>query len=251
MNAPIIMVHGAFCGGWCFDDFRRPFEAAGYEVIAPDLRAHGSGANPEAVTGVSMREYGKQIAEIAQRCTSPPILLGHSMGGLVIQLASLYAPVRALVLVAPSPAWGQPVTSYAELIAAFALYTRGAYWLEPIAPDYPSFRSYAFDRLTEAQSRRLYKHLGPESGRALFEIMNWWLDPMAATFVPPTGPKPPALVLGGGNDRIHSPKTLEPTAARLGAPLKIFPEMSHWTIGEPGWEDVAETALQWLDAVPA
>ena len=64
MPAPIIMVHGAFCGGWVFDRFRRPFEAAGHAVLAPDLRGHGDG---RPVAGVSMGDYAAQIADARRR----------------------------------------------------------------------------------------------------------------------------------------------------------------------------------------
>ncbi|MGZ3378417.1 MAG: alpha/beta fold hydrolase, partial [Phenylobacterium sp.] len=60
----IVMVHGAFCGGWCFEHFRAPFEAAGFEVTAPDLRGHAAGAPANAVIGVSMSDYAADIAKL-------------------------------------------------------------------------------------------------------------------------------------------------------------------------------------------
>ena len=57
--APILMVHGAFCGGWAFERFAEPFAAAGHEVRAPDLPGHGPGG---AVAGLSMRDYAGAIA---------------------------------------------------------------------------------------------------------------------------------------------------------------------------------------------
>ena len=63
MSAPIVMVHGAFCGGWAFEQFRRPFEAGGHEVLAPDLPGHEQNAPADAVVGVSMRDYADHIAE--------------------------------------------------------------------------------------------------------------------------------------------------------------------------------------------
>ena len=102
----VVMVHGAFCGGWAFEAFRAPFEAAGFEVVAPDLRGHQPGAPSGAVVGVSMADYAADIARLCADLSEPPVLLGHSMGGLVAQLAARRAPVRALVLLAPSPPWG-------------------------------------------------------------------------------------------------------------------------------------------------
>ena len=107
----IVMVHGAFCGAWAFERFRTPFEAAGFEVIAPDLRGHGEGEPSAAVVGVSMTDYAADIARLCAACPEPPVLLGHSMGGLVAQLAARKAEIRALVLLAPSPPWGVAASS--------------------------------------------------------------------------------------------------------------------------------------------
>ena len=79
MPAPIIMTHGAFCGGWVFENFRKPFEAAGHTVLAPDLRGHGPNDGSEAVVGVSMTDYARDIAELCAAQTQPAILMGHSL----------------------------------------------------------------------------------------------------------------------------------------------------------------------------
>ncbi len=239
------MVHGAFCGGWCFDDFRRPFEAAGLRVLTPDLRGH-DGAGALAVAGVSIRDYAQEIVDLIDSLDRPPVLVGHSMGGLVCQIASARRPVAGLVVIAPSPPWGQPITSGVEMASAVGLYVRGAYWLQPIEPDYPIVRRLTFDRLPSSEARRLFQRMVPESGRALFEIVNWWLDPTMAAFVPPLSIRAPALALTGGMDQVHPVQTVQATARRLNAELKIFPEMSHWTIGEPGWPQVADAALSWM-----
>jgi pimeloyl-ACP methyl ester carboxylesterase len=241
---PVLMVHGAFCGGWCFDGFRTPFEAAGYQVAAPDLP--GRGRAGESAAGLSMRDYARAVVEWVEACPSPPILIGHSMGGLAVQLAAARVSVKALVLLAPSPPWGQPVMSLGEAAAAVALYHHGAYWLEAIAPDYPTARAMTFNRLPEAESRRLFAKMVPESGRALFEIVNWWLDPTASTLVPPASVRVPVLAIAGGEDQVNTPASVEAAAARVGGEMHVVPTLSHWTIGEPGSERVAEAALAWL-----
>src|SRR6478609_7418822 len=93
---PVIMVHGAFCGGWTFDAFRRPFEAAGRSMV----------------------DYAKQIAPLCEACEEPPILIGDSMGGLVAQMAAARAPVSRLILLAPSPPWGVAGATLEEAASA-------------------------------------------------------------------------------------------------------------------------------------
>lgn len=243
MRAPVIMVHGAFCGGWTFDAFRGPFEAAGHRVLTPDLIGHdGHGS----AVGVSMSDYARQIARLAQSCETPPILVGHSLGGLVAQMTASRARISKLILLAPSAPWGVSGASLEEAVSAVSLYTFGPYWLQAIAPDYGVVRRYSVDRLEKAQRKAIFARMTAESGRALWETLNWWLDPFMTTSVSPPGC--PVLAIAGGRDVIHPPTTVRQTAARLGGAVEVFPEMSHWLPGEPGWERVAQRCLDFIAA---
>ena len=88
----------------------------------------------------------------------------------------------------------------------------------------------------------------PESGRALFETLNWWLDPFMTTLVDAGKIAAPVLAIAGGQDVIHPPATVRASARRLGATFEEMPQMSHWLPGEPGWEDVASRCLAWIEA---
>ncbi|MGE5502435.1 MAG: alpha/beta hydrolase, partial [Ignavibacteriales bacterium] len=135
MATPIVMVHGAFCGGWVFERFREPFEAAGHAVLTPDLPGHAPNAGP-AVANRTMADYAGFVAETCAACPEPPILIGHSMGGLVAQLAAARTPVSALVLLAPSPPWGVSGATMEEAVSAVSLYALGPYWMQAVDPDY-------------------------------------------------------------------------------------------------------------------
>lgn len=242
----IVMVHGAFCGGWAFERFRTPFEAAGFEVLAPDLRGHGEGEPSGAVVGVSMTDYAADIARLCAEQAEPPVLLGHSMGGLVAQLAARKAEVRALVLLAPSPPWGVAGSSLEEAATAFGVQMLGPFSSGALQPDRGLMRAYSLDRMPKAEQEAAVARLRPESAMAVRETLNWWLDPFMTTSVGPGAITAPSLVLSGQADVVHSSATAKATAERIGATFKVMPGMSHWLLGEPGWEGVAETALSWL-----
>ena len=245
---PLVMVHGAFCGGWCFDGFRVPFEVEGWEVSAPDLLGQGSPAPASAVAGRSVADYAKALVEVIEAQPSPPVLIGHSLGGLVAQLAAARRKVAGLILLAPSPAWGQPVASPMEMATSGALLAaQGAYWLETVAPDWPTVRAMTLDRLPDDLARTLFDRMVPESGRALFEVFNWWMDPTLASFVPPIAHQQPALVISGGQDRIHSCATVAVTALRLCAEHRSFDAASHWMLDEPPAPQIAAACLEWLE----
>jgi pimeloyl-ACP methyl ester carboxylesterase len=248
---PIVMVHGAFCGGWAFDAFRKPFEAVGHKVLTPDLRGHGADERAEAVVGVSMTDYARDIAALCAEQAEPPILIGHSLGGLVAQLAARRARLHALILLAPSPPWGVAGSSMEEAATAVGLHMLGPFWAQAVNPDGSLMRQYSLDRVPAAEREAVVARLRPESGRAIWETLNWWLDPFMTTSVG-TGPLGvPTLVIVGGRDLVHPPSTGQATAERIGATYRQMPEMSHWLLGEPGWQDVAAHTMDWLSEILA
>jgi pimeloyl-ACP methyl ester carboxylesterase len=244
----LIMVHGAFCGGWAFDAFREPFEANGWRCLTPDLRGHGPGARPTDVAQISMADYAKDIAALAAAEATPPVLVGHSLGGLVAQMAAARTPVAALILLAPSAPWGVAASSLEEAASAFGLYALGPFWAQPVDPDRTVARLYSLDRMTKVGGKAVAGRMTAESGRALFETLSWWLDPFMTTRVDAGRITAPVFAAAGGADLIHPPATVRQTAARLNADFRVFEGMSHWLIGEQGWEAVAAACLEWLAA---
>jgi pimeloyl-ACP methyl ester carboxylesterase len=136
MAPPILFIHGAFCGGWAFDDFRTAFEAIGYETHAPNLPHHERGADLDLLAQTGVAEYADAFADYARELSGPPILIGHSLGGLVAQLVAVRMPCAALVLLAPSAPWGVPPTTINETSNAFGVAMLGDYWRRPIPPDF-------------------------------------------------------------------------------------------------------------------
>jgi pimeloyl-ACP methyl ester carboxylesterase len=244
----IVMVHGAFCGGWAFERFRGPFEKKGWRVLTPDLRGHAVDDPAERVVGLSMTDYADDVVALCEREETPPILVGHSMGGLVAQMAAVRTPVRALVLLAPSATWGVQGFSMEEAVTAFGVQMMTPFFNGAVEPDVSLMRHYSLDRMPERQAAAIIDRLRPESARALRETLNWWLDPFMTTSLGVGPLTAPSLVLTGERDSVHPVATVRQTAARIGAELRVMPGMSHWLIGEPGWADVASELLAWLAA---
>jgi len=243
------MIHGAFCGGWAFNAFRKPFEAAGYDVATPNLKGHGPGDPPSAVVGVSMSDYAREVAALIKAYPEPPVVIGHSIGGLVSMMAAAKAPVAGLALLAPSPPWGIVGGTMEEAGSAMALYALGPFWAQAIEPDRFVAKLYSLDRMEPEAGRLVARAMRPESGRAMFETLNWWLDPFMTTRVTPNRISAPVFVAAGERDLIHPAVTVRQTATLLGVEARVFPRMSHWLIGEQGWEDVAAACLGWLEGV--
>jgi pimeloyl-ACP methyl ester carboxylesterase len=251
MAQTVMFIHGAFCGGWSFDAFRTAFERAGYQTHAPDLPFHGPHADLSRLAQTGIKEYAEDIARRAHHIGGPVILVGHSMGGLVAQVAAAKIDCAALVLLAPSAPWGVPATTLDEHANAFGVTLLGDYWRRAVPPDYPTARRMTLDRLTREESRRAFSRFVPESGRALFETLQWWLDHAMSTAAPPYRIAAPVLALTGARDHVNPTSTARRIVNRFPsgqARLLEMPLMSHWLMGEPEWPAVADAALEWLAA---
>ena len=248
---PIIFVHGAFCGGWAFDGFREHFENAGFETHAPNLPHHERGADLEQLALTGVKDYAKSIVTYASSLSAAPVLVGHSLGGLVCQMAAMRLSIEGLVMLAPSAPWGVMATTLDETGNQLGLAMLGDYWRRPIPPDYRVARSNTIDRLSHEDARRAFARFVPESGRAIREAMQWQLDTSMASQAPVYKISAPILALAGGKDRVNSSSTVRRIIGRFPkeqAHFHEFPEMSHWLMGEPEAADVAEMTLNWMQA---
>jgi pimeloyl-ACP methyl ester carboxylesterase len=97
--ATFVMIHGAWHGGWCFDNLRPLLEAAGHRMLAPDLP--GMGGDEAELAAVKLEDWGTFAADHCRAAEGPVILCGHSRGGLVISAAAEQAPgaIAALVYI--------------------------------------------------------------------------------------------------------------------------------------------------------
>jgi pimeloyl-ACP methyl ester carboxylesterase len=248
---PVVFVHGAFCGGWAFNAFREPFESAGFETHAPNLPHHERGADLEQLALSGLKDYAHAITHYVHNLRAPPVLVGHSLGGLVVQLAAAQTPVAGLVLLAPSAPWGVPATTLDEHSNQFGLSLLGDYWRRPVPPDYRVARATTLDRLSREDARHAFARFVPESGRAIREAVQWWSDHSMASQAPVYRIAAPVLGLAGGKDRVNPSSTIRRVISRFPsgqAHFHEFPEMSHWLVGEPEAPDVAALALQWFEA---
>lgn len=248
---PIVMVHGAFAGGWSFHKFQSFFEARGFKCIAPDLRHHAR--TPQRVSArdlghVSLLDYAQDLETLIATLDAPPILIGHSMGGLLCQMLAARGLGRKMVLLAPSPPSGIMPSSSLEQMTAFGVFASGMGWGQVIAPDYETAVAHVLSHIPPAQQKQLFAKLTSESGTALFEIMCWMLDMRGASRVDVRRNRIPVLALAGSADPINTPATVRQIAQRYGdrATYHCIPGVGHWLIDGPHWQTAAKYCAEWL-----
>jgi len=251
---PVVMIHGAFCGGWAFETWRGPFEDRGYAVHTPNLRHHdGPGAVPDGLGQTSLADYADDLEMLVDGLGQPAILIGHSMGGLLAQMLAARGRAAALILLAPSAPWGVLPSTPFEIMSAQALYLAGDFWRRPLRPEGWIASAHALDRLDRPMHDAVLARMVPESGLATFEILHWALDLKRTTRVEPRDVSCPILCFSGSEDRINPPDTVRRIARRYRGRVqyRVLDGFSHWPMAEPGWESVASHALFWLDRLSA
>jgi len=251
MKPPIVLIHGAFCGPWSLEGLQQKFEEAGYSCTTPALRFHDEPRPPAALGTTGLADYVADLEDEIRALNGPPILVGHSMGGLLAQQLAARLEVRALILLAPSAPWGTPPTTLFEIGAAQAMHLNPGYWNKVLEPNRDVALAHSLDKLPKHMRDEVYDRLVPESGRATFEILNWGLDLNHASGVEVDKVTAPLLFLTGSEDRINPPSTVARIAALYGARAtnEVLQGMGHWLIGEPGWEKLADRALVWLESL--
>lgn len=245
---PVMMIHGGFTGPWAWEGFATRFRECGYHVETPALRFHDGGKPPPALGTTSLTDYAADLEEAIAALPTPPILVGHSLGGLLAQILAARAKIVAAVLLAPSPPWGVAPSTLFEIGAAHGLLLRVGFWNSILEPNFHVAAAHSLDRFPKQQREEIFRRFVPESGRATFEVLHWGLDMRRASEVDTRKVTCPLLFLTGEGDRISPPGTVSRAAAlyRGRALYEGLPGMSHWLVGEPGWEKVCDRALDWL-----
>jgi pimeloyl-ACP methyl ester carboxylesterase len=244
------MIHGMWGTPAVWEAFRRRFEAEGYEAAAPALRHHGAPGSPApaALGTTSLRDYAADLEAEIGALARPPVLMGHSMGGLLALLLAAKGLARALVLLAPATPTGLPQPRPA-LIRMFArsLVRRGAGARAHLPRRREADRGL-FNLVPPERRAGLAEALVAESGRALMEIGFAAFDRGRAARIDYDRIRCPVLIVVGGQDRIVRPASCRRLLARLGAGADYLElaDHAHWLMGEPGWEAVADACEEWI-----
>ncbi|HLZ81791.1 MAG TPA: alpha/beta fold hydrolase [Ktedonobacteraceae bacterium] len=241
---PLLFVHGAWHGAWCWDEHFLPYFAQhGYTSTALSLRGHGASEGNKKLRWTSITDYVNDVSQVASQFERPPVLIGHSMGCLVVQKYLETHKAPAAVLLASVPPSGVIRTTlsiagrhplpFLKTNATLSLYhiigtpelTREAFFSEDIAGE----------KLTT-----YYERMQTESYRAFLDMMVFNLPR------PRRVQKTPMLVLGGARDIIFNRKEVEATARAYQTKAEIFADMAHDMMLEDGWNAVADRILAWL-----
>lgn len=251
MPETIMMIHGISGGKWCWKNYQRFFEEKGYYCLVPVLRFHDQGPKappPASLGNVSLLDYVADLEKQIKQLSSLPIIIGHSMGGLLAQMLASKNLAKAIVLLAPVAPWGIIVWQPMSARGVWNILTTWQFWKKPVRQTFEEAVFSMFNLLPPEKQKRAFEQLVFESGRVIFEMGFWFLDRHRASRVLKEKVRCPVLVIAGAKDKTISPAIGRQISHRYSpfSSYKEFPNNGHWLIQEPGWQKIASYIHQWL-----
>ena len=242
-SKPILFVHGMWHGAWCWEEHFLPYFAQhGYESHALSLRGHGNSEGPKSLRWVRMADYVSDVEQIVQQLGSEPILVGHSMGGMVVQKYLENHNPPAAVLLAPAPAGGVLPTVFRIMLRRpWAFFktniTRNMYHIVE-TPELAREAFFSAD-MPDEQLLPYFRKLQNDSYRAFLDMLIFNLPKTKQITTP-------ILVLGAENDTIFSVRQNQSTARAYSTQAEMIPDIAHDIMLEANWQKVANRILTWL-----
>ncbi|MBK8508922.1 MAG: alpha/beta fold hydrolase [Candidatus Competibacteraceae bacterium] len=243
---PLLFVHGSFSDARVWDEYFLPYFAEhGYEAHAVSLRGHGRSEGRERLHTWRLADYVADLAQAAAVLPPSPLLIGHSMGGMVIQKYLESSPaVAGVVLMGSVPPQGLLPSNLHMAMRHPFLFQQMALF-SVLGPSFGSIelmRRLLFSPDMPADKlREFFRYTQAESQVVSLDMMG--LNPLR---LKPGRSPAPMLVLGAQHDIFVSPALVEETARFYRAECHICPNMAHAMMLEARWRDLADYLLGWI-----
>ncbi len=238
-KATILLLHGVCFGAWYWEtNFQPWFTAKGYHVIAMSYRNHGKSESTGSLRWRTINEYIEDIHSVISKIEGAVYLIGHSMGGFIIQHYLQKYPsanIKKAVLLCTVPASGIAGATW-QVIKAYpfsfllALFT---FSFKPVLNTYAKQKRLMFsNHFPDTGLRPIAARMQDESFRA-------YLDMMFLNLPKAKNPGISVLLIGGKDDFLIHPLALKKNAKQLNAELVLM-KGAHCINMEEGWEEVAK-----------
>ena len=242
---PIVFVHGAYVGAWCWaEHWLEWFAAEGCDAHAVSLRGHGRSGGRERLHDFGLADYADDLSAVLGGLERAPVLVGHSMGALVVQKAiERGAACAATVLICPVPPFGVLPASFSLAFTRPALFTEIQAMAAGHRVSLDALQQALFAGLIDAERlQRIYSRMQPESRRAMLDMSGWGLP------APWGAARLPTLVLGAEKDALIPAHFAETSARMLGAEYRRLEGCGHAVMLDAQWQGAARVVRDWIDA---
>ena len=254
----VVFVHGGWVTPACWQEFISFFEARGYRCLAPawpgkERSVEAIRTDPSPLAGLGISAIVEHYERIIRSLDEPPILIGHSFGGLFVQVLLDRGLGRAGVLMDSAAPKGVFAFEPTTLLSLGRILLIPFGWRKVVRWSYTEFR-YAFvHTMRPDEARAIWDaQIVPDSGRPFFEAALSAFDrtsPASVNFANPD--RAPLLVVAGEADRAIPPRVARRIfrahqASPARTEFRSFPGRTHWLIAQDGWEEVAQACVDWI-----
>ena len=255
----IVLVHGLWMTPRSWEHWVAYYEAKGYTVLTPgyrgfEIEVEGLRADPDVIARLTVPETVDHLAAVIESVATPPIIIGHSFGGTLTQLLLARGLGSAGVVIDSAPTEGVRVTPLSQARSLFPALKNPANRHGAVAFTPDEFH-YAFtNTLSDEDSLRVWERYAvaaPGSWVVDFGLLANFVPGHQATWVDDDADRAPLLFVAGAEDHIM-PASVNRSNARhyhRSPAVTDYVELEgrdHWTCGAPGWEAVADLALDWV-----
>lgn len=244
-NQSLLFIPGMFHGAWCFEEYFLPyFSSLGYDCYALSLQNHGKSYKKKATWKIRIKDYVNDLKNAIDSIKSDPILIGHSMGGFIIQkyLEKYKAP--AVVLLASVPPKGIIGSTLAVIKNyPFSFLKTNLTWNL-----YHIIKSKKASKYLFLPASLSNEKLDEYHGKLDNESFLAYLD-MLFFNLPKTNEinQEKMLIIGAENDKINSLSDIKNIAKKYRKEYVVIPNASHDIMLDPNWKLAANTINTWLD----
>jgi non-heme chloroperoxidase len=260
---PVIFIHGLWLLPSSWDNWAKLFEDAGYTALTPgwpdDPETVGEAQqHPEAFARKTVGQVADHFEDVTRKLDGSPVVIGHSFGGLLAQILAGRGVAKATVAIDPAPFRGVLPLPISALKAASPALANPANRHRAVPLTYEQFR-YAFaNAVGEEEAKQLYDtYCVPASGAPIFQAAASNLNPWTEVKVKSKNPdRGPLLIISGEQDHTVPPAIANASYKKQSRNKKgvtEFTEMigrGHSLTIDHGWEEVAGTALRFVQRFP-
>lgn len=241
---PLLFLHGAYTAAWCWEHYLPYFAAAGFDCHALSFSGHGESRRRDHLDSYSIDDYVDDVIETVATLSAPPVLIGHSMGGFVVQKYLERYPAPAAALLCSVPPQGLIAAQFHLMLQKPELFLEINRILAGNYTDTDTLRDALF--AGEADPAMLAIWLGKmqnESQRAIWDMSMFNLPNLYHMH------RPPMLIVGADQDALVPAFLVQTTAHTYGQPSHILHNMGHAITHEKEWPRAAAIIQTWLDGL--
>jgi pimeloyl-ACP methyl ester carboxylesterase len=247
---PILAIHGMWSVPAAFDLLAAEMARSGYTIEAADYRTRAV-AHVGSLSHVGLADYVEALEEIANALPEKPIIIGHSLGGLLAQLLAVKIQPRALILLSTAPAHGTvQLPRFTATKSVWDNLSTWNFWKSQITVSRKDALYGIYNNVPADEAAFSISQLQPDSGRVLAQIGFSAFDSSKAAVVDYVRLTCPTLVLCGEDDRITPCDISRATARRMTGPVayKELDGFGHWIVGVEGSPIIGTTIKEFLAA---